>query len=91
MMKFDLVGKCSRVDEMDHRTKAVPRRKPNCRITNAQETSFSREQGIPFSLPHPCPAPRTPLREAGSKILVIKKAKNIQRKSNHKITKEKFP
>jgi hypothetical protein len=37
------------------------------------------------------PGAAIPPREAGSKILVIKKAKNLQGTSNHKITKEKSP
>jgi hypothetical protein len=37
------------------------------------------------------PGAAIPPREAGSKILVIKKAKNLQHTANHEMTKEKFP
>jgi hypothetical protein len=37
------------------------------------------------------PGAAIPPREAGSKILVIKKAKNLQRTYNQIITKEKSP
>jgi hypothetical protein len=37
------------------------------------------------------PSAEIPPREVGSKILVINKAKNLQRTANQKITKEKNP